>query len=80
MEQRANKHLESYHRTLNNAVQVRHPSLWMCLHHLKDQQQLAEEKLEMAARGHGQAVVIVQSDIFWMGCLLMEKEPSSLSS
>lgn len=41
----------AYHRTLNDAVQVRHPSLWMFLRHLKDQQQLAEEKLEMADRG-----------------------------
>ncbi|CAL8236685.1 unnamed protein product [Arctogadus glacialis] len=40
-----------YHRTLNDAVQVRHPSLWMFLRHLKDQQQLAEEKLERADRG-----------------------------
>ncbi|KAJ8360335.1 hypothetical protein SKAU_G00168600 [Synaphobranchus kaupii] len=51
MDQRTNNHIESYHRTLNDAVQVRHPSLWLFIRRLKDRQTLTEERTTMAERG-----------------------------
>ena len=42
MEIRTNNHVESYHRRWNQAVYVRHPSIWSFIRVLKDQQSLNE--------------------------------------
>ena len=40
-----------FHRTMNDTVQVRHPSLWLFIRHLKDRQTLTEESIMLAERG-----------------------------
>ncbi|KAL8572221.1 hypothetical protein ACOMHN_049397 [Nucella lapillus] len=51
MTQRTNNKVEAYHRAFCETVQVRHPSLWTYIWHLKDQQARAEEQMTAAANG-----------------------------
>ncbi|KAL8623791.1 hypothetical protein ACOMHN_054097 [Nucella lapillus] len=51
MDQRTNNHVEAFHRRLNDAVQVRHPTLWMFIRLLKDNQTLTEDNMSRADRG-----------------------------
>ncbi|KAL8583571.1 hypothetical protein ACOMHN_028342 [Nucella lapillus] len=51
MTQRTNNKVEDYHRAFGETVQVRHPSLWTYIWHLKDQQARAEQQMTAAANG-----------------------------
>ncbi|KAL8594311.1 hypothetical protein ACOMHN_001013 [Nucella lapillus] len=51
MTQRTNNKVEAYHRAFGETVQVRHPSLWTYIWHLKDQQARAEQQMTAAAKG-----------------------------
>ncbi|KAL8614348.1 hypothetical protein ACOMHN_007686 [Nucella lapillus] len=51
MTQRTNNKVEAYHRAFGETVQVRHPSLWTYIWHLKDQQARAEQQMTAAANG-----------------------------
>ncbi|KAL8565444.1 hypothetical protein ACOMHN_049421 [Nucella lapillus] len=51
MDQRTNNNVESYHRTLNDAIRTRHPNLWSFIRQLKDHQTLTEEAIFRAERG-----------------------------
>ncbi|KAL8568189.1 hypothetical protein ACOMHN_027712 [Nucella lapillus] len=45
MDQRTNNNVESYHRTLNDAIRTRHPNFWSFIRQLKDHQTLIEEAI-----------------------------------
>ena len=51
MEIRTNNHVESYHRKWNQAIGVRHPSLWSFIRVLKDQESLNRAKIRAVRNG-----------------------------
>uniref|UniRef100_A0AAV2J3Z3 MULE transposase domain-containing protein n=1 Tax=Knipowitschia caucasica TaxID=637954 RepID=A0AAV2J3Z3_KNICA len=51
MDTRTNNHVESYHKTLNDTIGVRHPSLWTFIRCLKDRQTVVEQTIDGAERG-----------------------------
>ena len=52
MDTRTNNVVESFHSTLNSAVMVRHPSLWIFIRHLNDFHTESEIKRQDADRGN----------------------------
>ena len=51
MSQRTNNNIESYHHTLNSDVEVHHPSLWVFIRKLKDQQVRSKHTIRNAHNG-----------------------------
>ena len=52
MEIRTNNHVESYHRRWNQAVGVRHPSIWSFIRVLKDQRSVNEVTIQSIRNGN----------------------------
>ena len=51
MDTRTNNVVESFHKQLNSAISVRHPSLWIFTRHLKDFHAESETKIQNANAG-----------------------------